>query len=79
MDGVIALTATGINQTTWGLLNFFRFLFLSRKVNKLEMTYINIMIQLKILLTWSQYIKTILTKLSLKTRKEIAAGSEMSL
>ena len=37
------------------------------------------MFQLKILLTWSQYFKTILTKLSLKTRKEVAAGSEMSL
>ena len=27
------------------------------------------------LTSWSQYIKTILTKLSLKTRKEVAAGS----
>ena len=46
-------------------------LFLFTKLTSWKETYINIMIQLKMLLTWSQFIKTILTKLSLKTLKRL--------
>ena len=41
------------------LLNFFRFYFHFSKLTSWKETQINIMIQLKILLTWSQFIKTI--------------------
>jgi hypothetical protein len=53
------------------LLNFFRFDFLFSKLISWKETQLNIMIQLKIILTGSQFINTILTKISWKTLKRL--------
>ena len=47
-----------------------------KKFNKPQVVWLMpIAVSAITLTSWSQYIKTILTKLSLKTRKEVAAGS----